>query len=237
MLYADIKRMKLVLTITLLLSVIYSKAQNGFFVRPSYGAGISNIEFKSKTRTINNKQSIFSNSISIAFGFEHNNLRINSGLGYLKTGYKIRDYTTIYIHLQPVLSDADFTYAHIIIPIQVGYIQNITNKLSVVPGAGFVFCANLGENIIYRNFEKTLKSSVNNIDFKSIYHSFNYMANGSIYLEYKLKSNFNVYAGPSIHYMVPNFLKTDEQQHNYAILIDLGIVLHMHKPAKKRVPY
>jgi hypothetical protein len=229
--------MKQIFVMILLLSPMTGKSQNGAFVEPSSGAGITNMTFKSDSREITGKQSIFSNAVIIALGYENNNIRINTGLGYLKTGFKIKDYSTIYVKLKPVLTDAIFSYDHVIVPFQISYIKSINKRLSIEPGAGIIFCANLGENIAYKNPEKTLKYSINNADFKSIYQSFGYLINGKIDLEYRWSKNLDVFAGPTAYYMAPNFLKrasgSNDKQHNYAILLELGAVFHLRQPAKK----
>lgn len=238
---ADTIRMKYLAAIILLLIPLLSEGQNGFFAKPSYSIGFSNMVLKSDTRNIQNKKGVFSNAISLAFGYEYNNIRINTGLGYLKTGYKIKDYTTIYFHLQPFLSDGIFLYDHFIVPLEVSYVQKLSKSLSVVPGAGIVFCANLGESIVYKNAETTLKYSVNTVDFKSIYHSVSFLAHGNVAFEYNLAENLSLCAGPSVYYMVPSFLKQvhgfADKQHNYAVVADIGVVLHIRKPARKRANY
>jgi hypothetical protein len=146
-----------------------SHAQNGFYLAPHIGAGISQVKPSvAESPFIKGNASrswILCFNAEVGIGYRYKNLRIQSGIQYLTSGFQLDN---IHIHQDPdpgsfyFLGGDDywkFTYNHLAVPLNVGYAIS-RKRLSVVPYLGILVSYNLGAKSIM---------TMNNAEYKKTY--------------------------------------------------------------------
>jgi hypothetical protein len=225
--------------ITMLLAAgmltMQANAQSGFYLAPSIGAGMSGV--KQNYFSIDHKngfspdsKAIFSYNARLGVGYNYKKWRLETGLQYSVTGYKIE---MIFLGIDFPSGPAGTTetrYQHLSVPLRLGYSIRLSDRLHFVPYAGILASYNMGARTI-TEIPGSLKSDYRwkSKDFKNQFNSIAVWGNLALQLEYKTSDRISIFGGPSAQYMISNFLKTPDNalykasDRQYSVHIDLGV--------------
>jgi len=230
---------KLIITI-LCFCGIASFAQNGFFLQPEIGGGISNTCWQPFTfKGLPGQQSILSYQGQVDAGYNAGKWRFSTGVGYLLTGVHLQpgsianfnnyvvipfaETNNLFIPYSEKITDYN---PHIIIPLKVAYeVKQFNDRLSFVPQIGAEFAMNQRRTFVFSNSVKQEESAS---DFKSACNPHSIMGMVQLNFEYRLNSHYAITAGPSAHYMFTSELNFKDQQ-DYAVLMNLGLKWNFRK--------
>jgi hypothetical protein len=213
-----------------------SFAQNGFYLSPSIGAGISNTKQDFFSLDPNGskikRSNILSYNGSLNVGYKLNHWRFEAGIQYSISGYKMDDlvFGNNFPDTTPQGS-SEVQYQHLSIPLKVGYEIRLGNKFNLIPLAGIVTSYNLGATSINNLFgegKKTYPWTKERFDYDN--HRISIWGTAALRAEYKLSNRISIFAGPSVQYMISNLLKSpysnpvyNASQRNYTVNFDLGV--------------
>lgn len=185
-------------------------AQNGFYLAPSAGAGISNTQHHYTTydntgaATSTHTSSIFSYNFRAGIGYRYKNWRFESGLQYISNGYLMNDlvFGSGFDPTGTVQTYGSYKTRlnHIGIPLQVSYNILLSRKLSLVPGAGFITTYTLGGT--YETNEGGGMVRTGDWTKKALddYGRISVWGQASLQLEYKINQKISLFGGPSLQY-------------------------------------
>lgn len=185
-------------------------AQNGFYLAPLAGAGISNTQHRYTTydnagiATSTHTSSIFSYNFRAGIGYRYKNWRFESGLQYMSNGYLMKD--LVFGSGYDPATGTIQSYGsyrvrlnHIGIPLQVGYSIPLSRKLSLIPSVGFITTYTFNGT-----YETNEGSSVRTGDWtkKSLddYGRISVWGQASLQLEYKVNQKISLFGGPSLQH-------------------------------------
>lgn len=175
-------------------------AQNGLYVAPSFGAGISGSthkfsDFEGKSR----KQSLFSYNAQLAIGYKHDRWSLQTGISYFKSGYKLNN-LTFGSDFNPDGPTASRNYTmelnQLGIPLQLGYSIPLGKRLSITPTAGLLASYALSGHSEIEDMGRTNLSDIG----WSGKGRFGLWGTLGVQLEYKLSDRFSLIGGPSLQY-------------------------------------
>ncbi|RYE11976.1 MAG: hypothetical protein EOP51_32360 [Sphingobacteriales bacterium] len=219
-----------------------SFAQNGFYLSPSVGIGMGNGDFSREDNSFNRvtHPATFVYHGKLIIGYEFNNWRLQTGIQYFNSKYKIKgalfssdfDPTGNATSANSVIQNS---YKHIGIPLQLGYVLGSDRKLSVVPYVGIIAAYN------FRNFTDQVSVSGAAIQkrkweadvFNPNFNGMSIWGTAAVHLEYKLSKRISIIAGPSSQYMISNFRNNpsgtvyQSTQHNYTLSLDAGVKIKL----------
>jgi hypothetical protein len=208
-------------------------AQNGFYLSPSVGAGMSNARPYNPWTDISLSSS-FSYNASMGVGYHYKNWRIQSGIQYLTSGYQLNNVsvTEFFDPLNPYRGTDKYriSYRHLGVPLQIGYTILPTKKLSLVPYLGAFISYNIGARSVSTEADIKTKTSWSKDEFDLFYKSISVWGTAALYLQYKATNRISILCGPSAKYMISNFAKQRfgimeklSKQKNQAVTLDLGV--------------
>jgi hypothetical protein len=224
---------KLLITFLCLYST-QSFAQNGFFLLPELGAGMSNTSWKPQASVASypGQNSIFSWQGQLDLGYKAGKWQFITGLGYLRTGVNMKngdenefnnykfvpaDINSVWPLVVPGVTDYN---PHYIVPVKVGYeMHQFNNKLSFLPVIGAEFTNNLPRTFAVGHNPKQAESQD---DFTYNCNRKGITAMLQLNFEYIVNRHYDFTFGPSVHYMYTSELNF-EDQHDYAFLMNLGL--------------
>lgn len=215
-------------------------SQNGFYLSPSVGAGISNTkqDFFSTDPNGNTikRGSTLSYSGNLNIGYKLNHWRLEAGIQYSTSGFKY-DNLVFGNNFPDTTSQGSVTiqYRHLAVPIKVGYEIRLGNKFNLVPFAGIITSYNLGATSVTDiRGEAKRTDSWTKEQFDYDHHRITIWGTAALRAEYKVSNRISVFAGPSVQYMISNLLKSpysnpayDAAQRNYTINFDLGVNINL----------
>ena len=219
-----------------------SFAQNGFFLQPQVGGGFSNsVLYYPNMPDVNwATRNVPSWQAQLNIGYKAGQWRFTSGIGYLRTGVKLKNgtpanfdqYAFILYDMLPFgpypLTAFDITdYSpHVIVPVKVGYeLCRFGNRLSLVPAIGAELSYNRPRTILLGDYSEMKETPES---FKNNCNRFGAIGVVELNMEYKLGQRYRIVAGPSFQFMALSELNF-AQQHDYAVLMNLGLQYHFRK--------
>jgi hypothetical protein len=211
-------------------------AQNGFYLSPSVGAGISNTKQDFFSTDPNGskikRDDIFSYSGSLNVGYKLNHWRLEAGIQYSISGFNYGK--LVFGNNFPDTTSqgsAETRYQHLSIPIKVGYEIRLGSKFKLIPFAGVITSYNLGATTITNingEGKNTYSWTKERFDYNN--HRITIWGTAALRAEYKLSNRISLFAGPSVQYMISNLLKSpysnpvyNASQRNYTFNLDLGV--------------
>jgi hypothetical protein len=237
--------MKPYFLITLLCFSTQIFAQNGFYLQPSFGAGISNSNY-TDALYYGSKENIFTYcfNANVAYHFRH--WQFTTGIAYLKTGYKVTGddiagaSITGFNSQFPTIGNYEVFYSHLLLPFKAGYSLNLGKKMSIIPYAGLEASYNL--NRLYKITSPAQAAATRTDDMKyfNIYYnavSVFGIAGGN--LSYKLRPGLSLLCGIEAQYMLTSLVKkkygNGDSYLDHAITFNTGISVALSKkaPVKK----
>jgi cellobiose-specific phosphotransferase system component IIB len=219
---------------------VHSFAQNGFYLTPYVGAGIGNAQMNypnPKYVRLPTKKEIFTYRAGLQAGYKKGHLRFEAGVQYGTSGYR---YTDQYF-LAPLpdsiyIGGEKIVYNHLSVPIRFGYEFNIAKHLKFLPYLGIAPSYNLGATeIISITGKETVKTKLTKEEFDDSYRRISFWANASARLEYDCSNRYSVFVGPSVEYMLTDFVKALHNippeyvpsQRNYNVHIEVGARINL----------
>lgn len=196
-------------------------AQNGFYFTPSIGVGISSSESFYNLDANGNlletkKNPLFSYNIQAGIACRYKNLRFQSGIQYLRSGYQIKDliYTqspTPYSHTI-VTSSGSYKvgFSLLGIPLEMGYAISLNKKFSLVPYAGLFAAFTFSGSSRYEYKGERSRNSLSGAALAG-YGWFTGWGKVGLQLEYKVNNKISIFGGPSVQY---SLVTTGESMEN-----------------------
>ncbi len=228
------------------LLALSAQAQNGFYLAPSIGASISNSDRSAYNigiegyTTASTKSPIVSKNLQLGIGYQYKHWRFQSGIQYFSSGYKVDKLMRDPGFNPNVPPDAMNLGAYRIslnqvsIPLQVGYVIPIGQKLSLVPylgvNAGYTFSGTASlDNGITKERWSMPGAALND------YGRFTMWLTAGVQAEYKLTDKISVTGGPSVQYMMTG-TGNNYEKNFYNVNFNLGLKVGLqgkpkHKPA------
>lgn len=188
-------------------------AQNGLYLSYSAGAGMSNV--KQNYFWVGNPNghnpvtdAVFNYNLQLGVGYQYKKWRLETGLQYAVTGYKLSGITLSSNFPNSGEGTSETFFNHLSVPLRLGYAIKLSDKLSLVPYAGIMVGYNFGARTI-TELPGEPKSDVRwaSKDFKDRYQSVSVWGNLALHLEYKVSKRVALFGGPSVQYMISNFAK------------------------------
>lgn len=216
-------------------------AQNGFYLAPSTGAGISNATKSVYAlgvdgyASFNHKSAIFSNNIQFGIGYQYKNWRFQTGIQYFKSGYKIdelvfgTDFNPTY---KSISGSGSYKVAinQVGIPLQVGYAIPLSSKLSLVPYVGVLSSFTFSGNYQFNEPGKFTNNELSGAALND-YGRFTFWGLAGAQLEYKLSDKVFIFGGPSVQYKLGS-TSNNNQQNFYNLNFNLGLKFNLNKKGK-----
>jgi hypothetical protein len=214
-------------------------AQNGFFLQPEIGAGMTNANWKptSSVASYPGQSPIFSWQGQLDLGYKAGKWRFITGLGYLRTGVNLKQGDLSYFYNYVFVQEINPLYTafshgitdynpHYIVPVKIGYeVRRFSNRLSLTPLIGAELTRNLPRTFLIG--EKT-KQHETPEDFINAGNKNGITALLQLNFEYKVNSHYDLTFGPSVHYMYTSELNFKDE-HDYAFLMNLGLKWNFKK--------
>jgi hypothetical protein len=229
-----------ILTILCLCSVA-SYAQNGFFLQPEIGIGISNANVVYPRDYINYPwgiswnaplKNIFTYNPQILIGYQFSHWSVVTGISFLKTGF-IEDSAVAGSGGASFFSYKETEYFyHFIVPVSISYKFSIGRRFFIVPGIGASFLytySSVEKTNNYYSFSGSTYTdhTLTDNEFNNNYKHIGVVGTAQINFEYKLNERLNVVAGPEYQAMLSSMLtNTNNEQKNYAYTFNAGIAWH-----------
>ena len=212
--------------------------QNGFSLEPQVGVGISNV--KTSGPADPHSVSVFDGLLGV--GYRYNHFVVSSGIGYLRTGYKVNITFTDALG-NPISTVGAYTYFnHLVVPVSVGRELELSKQLSLVPTVGASVSYNMSarETTFDMNGRAYMKH-VPSEEFDNSYKPLSVFAKLQIGVDYKLSTRMSMTLAPVVNYMLSNIAvqhsgaPVKEVQNNYAFLLNAGVKWYLgtlHPAAK-----
>jgi hypothetical protein len=175
-----------------LFSSSLASAQSRFYLKPSAGVGFSNIvsKYKDVDPDLNKTREVFSYHITAGISYRINKLRIESGVGIMKTGVKGIGYVSGIIEFYKAKYHDNFYYAAI--PLRLGYDFYLAPKLSLRPAIGALFTYNM---------KGPLGGRVRG------WQPYNIWGEVQVTANYQISKSVEVFGGPSFQHMASDMTR------------------------------
>lgn len=199
-----------------------ASAQNGFYLAPSFSAGLGQISSANESSP---QSGILSYEVSAGIGYQYKNWRFQSGLQYFKSGsrYKLSGVSDLNDPEGPAFLQQSYT--HIGIPLLLGYTFFPQKNFHLVPILGLT----TSYNINLREKGRGIARTADYEPFGEGYHRISFWGNMQLLAEYQVNNKITVFGGPALQYMLSNFNKmtgdriASGSQRNYNINFELGV--------------
>ena len=221
-----------------------SLAQNGFFLQPEIGAGVSNSTFEPFSPAGYPEQlNVFGYQGQVDLGYRAGNWQFISGIGYLRTGVTIAqgsvgifygtagEGTSIETLAPEKVTDFN---PHLVVPVKIGYRAiRFSKKLSFTPFVGAEFLYNMPRTFVVGSVSNNTKSEESKYkesqqEFDGVGNRFGVAGLVQLCFEYQLNDRYDITAGPSLHYMLTSELNFAPEQ-DYAVLMNVGLKWNFRK--------
>jgi hypothetical protein len=226
--------MKKILLLFLLFMGHIAFGQNGWYLQPSAGIGMSNVT-QSGTPN-NNFRYVSAFDAELGIGYRHGDLLFSSGISYMRTGAKTT-VTILDVLGNPVgTMDYRFYFYHLVVPFTFGYQISLGRKLAFTPSAGFGLAYNTGEKetdpaLLAMGSNEMV--SMPSAEFDNYYKRISVLEILQANIDYKASSSLDITCGPAANYMLTNIFNShngapnNPGQRNYAFLFNAGIRWHL----------
>lgn len=227
---------KIVLLSFIALSGTIAFAQNGFYLAPEIGDGVSSSYSQPFPNGNNPDGRVSSQQYQLKAGYSFHNWQLETGIGYLTTGVQRTGYEVFFFNsfynggvtsaYEPPKYKYETINHHITLPLCLSYKINMGKKFSLSP--------RLGEELFY-NTSTEIKNSgdIFRTPGNSYYH-YNTVSRTLLFsLEagYKLNSKWSIIAGPSMQCMLTQM--TVNSGYDYAYLFNAGVKYYLQKKKAK----
>ncbi|WP_118975851.1 outer membrane beta-barrel protein [Taibaiella koreensis] len=215
-------------------------AQNGLYLAPSIGAGLSNANRSVLTgsgeMTMGNaKGPVFSQTAQLGIGYQYKHWRFQSGIQYFQGGYKTDDPIFRPATDNPAMpvslkDEYRFVVHQVGIPLQVGYAIALSPRLTLVPYAGITTAFAFAGNARLSNGAGTTGGGLEGIAVND-YGRFTLWGQAGLQLEYKLNNRISLTGGPSVQYRLAGTGNRDAKNY-YNLNFNLGAKINLGKARK-----
>lgn len=214
-------------------------AQDGFYLSPSAGAGISNSGTSVYSTTANgynvimDKTPVPSYNMQIGVGYQYKKWRFQSGIQYFRSGFKIGAlrFNEHFYSFEPAVLTGSGSYnisiSQIGIPLQVGYAIPLSNKLSLVPYVGLLSSFTFAGSSRHDEYKETSKRSLSGAELNG-YGRFTVWGLTGVQLEYKMNNKVSIFGGPSLQYRLGTTGNNTEGSF-YNLNFNLGMKIELGK--------
>lgn len=227
--------MKKILTILLIILSANAWAQNGLYLQPTIGAGITDIDYWSEYRNVNKLDDVngLAYKMMIMAGYQFSRWKLEVGLGYLsvKNGY---DHITFSYPFNPsmpaatVYADVRYVSSYLSVPVQVVYSAPISKKFDVQPQVGLGLNYNFNTKASGSEYELSGKKKLDYPIMNMKYKTTELVGNAGIMLSYKLTKKMSVIAGPALTYFIANTENMKIYKATiYCVTLDAGITMKL----------
>jgi hypothetical protein len=234
--------MKNILSLALCIACSVAYGQNNFFLQPQIGVGGSNTKEITYSGTQKYK-SVLAYDVRLDVGYDINNIVITSGIGYMRTGYKLP--FTLTDPLGNVISSTYiyWYFNHLMLPLHAGYKLKPGKKLAILPTIGTDFSYNISAQETPVKYLSTKKvKTISAAEFDRTYNRLSVFGFVQVSFEYNISSKLSITCAPAFDYMFTNLLQVPAnnyytaRQHNYAYVLNAGIIWHLEKEAHVSTP-
>jgi len=228
--------------------VTAATAQNGFFLQPAVGIGITNTTSKIAyenldmiwTKPLANVVTI---NPSLSLGYQHKNWVVEIGVSYLETGYKEHYKYAEFTSIEVINTEL---YTHYLVPVTVSYQFGLGHNFYVNPGIGIAVSYNA--SVRETGQQNDLSNNINKYDYTLSATTFDFNFNRTSLwaiahatLAYDLNGRWSITAGPEIQYTLTDLAKSGSpaaDQHpalkNYALTGNAGVIWRFKNPGQRR---
>lgn len=232
--------MKKVLFLSCLsLCSISAFCQSSIFLQPVAGIGAANVNHVYYTGQATSDDYAINFDGGLLGGFYTGKWVFSTGLLYLRTGSKVPVALTDPLGNPAGTSYLHYRLAHFVLPFTAGRAFAISKKVSVTPSAGIGLSYNISasfkDDIDHRIFRIQPGVSNNYENSVTCYGLF------QAEFAWRMSSAFDLTCAPAFNYMLnrmflPQFSPDVVYQHDYSLLLNLGIKWHFAKKEKPVKP-
>ena len=233
---------KLIIILSCFCSTV-SLGQNGFFLAPEIGAGITGTRTNLYTinpfliYSVNPTKKIFSYTTGLLLGYGYKNWEISGGAYFLKSGYSERYSAGDFVGYNIKVTESDYHFA---VPLILSYKFKFCSHFFLTAGAGAAFSYNCfatvkeTDQIAGSNIASTTKKNLlHGSGFDEKYNRTSILGLVQAQIGYKLNDRLSVIAGPEVQYMLTSLLKnTNNYQYNYTYTFNTGIRWNLRKASR-----
>lgn len=199
-------------------------AQQGFFIQPQLDLGVTNMRYRASGfaatfRPTHNKDLGY--AAGIGAGYQFRRWNIQTGLGYMRTGYRFPVYLVDEKNFQIVASGNVYKWnQYVLLPVTVGYRMPLTKRFALEPLAGGELSYNLGE------WSKTTLPGLGEVRktpsayFNESFPRLSVFGKAALTLRYSITPRIGIHAGATGRYMLTNFVKQEA--------VAAGSAVYMH---------
>ena len=235
--------MKNILLCGLCFASIASFGQNGFFLEPGLGLGVTDVKASNPPYEYPilyaaagwpaKPKIIFSYDPSLFIGYQHAHWSLTTGISFLKTGYSAGE------------ADDKMTesYYHVMVPLIFSEQFNIGKHFFIRPGFGFALSYNTTAVEKYKdpgtyNYPGPPNSQpLPENEFDKIYFRVTGWEILRVQMGYKVNDRLNIIAGPEYQFMLSSFIKdNDNYEINRAYTVKMGITWSLHHSKQPEKP-
>ncbi len=200
---------KIALFVFVFLASLQCYAQRGFYVKPTFGVGYSNLYSSIGTEQFKGG---FAYSLGLGLGYKVNHVRLETGVNYVSPGGSRNHYRfmedldwgqggdVVYAKSYTNIKQTDH---YLMVPLKIGYEAVIGKKLSLVPAIGAEMAFDLGGSYKGERFDL---NDTKLYDVKGRFENDKPRLVGSLglHLEYRFNHNMHFFAGPTARYFMNN---------------------------------
>lgn len=231
--------MKKAFVVALLLSTLSATGQNGPFLQPYAGVGLTNFRNYDGAEYTNSKDA-FAFDFGAIVGIEHNRWQFFTGLAYMRTGARIAltEYDALGNPIGTIYDKLFFNQFGI--PLGVGRKFSVGKKLAIIPSLEFTPTCNLSAR--ESEFPGGPMESVTGNNFENDFNRISLFGGIRVAFSYPLKPGLSLTVTPLYQYMFTNILNTGNSADNAtlycrALTLNFGIRTNFgraKKPARAK---
>jgi hypothetical protein len=196
--------------------------QEGFFLQPVAGAGITNERRTATDYPVVNGSNAMSFDGGILAGYKAGRWIYSTGLVYLSTGTKIPITLTDALGNPISTSSITYSFSHLVLPLTVGRAFSLGKMLALTPSAGVSISYNMGASEKSAFDNSIIPMSAR--EFNDEYQQISCFGLLQAELAFKLSKALSLTCAPSFDYMLTNMTKSSYYaQHDYALLLNIGV--------------
>lgn len=224
-------RKYLLFTFTLFIISTHIFAQTGAYIKPHFGAGLSDFGGNPFGRTWANGERDIAMTGGVELGLASNRWHKSIGISILRIGsageiqYKQGNTLTL-------IQNYKVRFQHILMPLKLGYEFRI-NKVSLIPELGVTPAYTLSGTAKIKNLitNETITEPIAN--FERDYRRFSLFGLVGINFVYHINKHLSLSFAPSYYLMVSNnikgggFLNYGGSAHQYALTANAGVILKL----------
>jgi|GEM_PF-3255132 len=218
--------------LALLLCGTSSFAQSGLYIKTGLGIGSSSASYKTTGNTKEMKgKRVSSHNAIINVGYQIGYWQIESGMNYWQSGMQFEKNFGTSPNFGPYgnqsknyLLSYDINGAHLLMPINVGFVLNKNKNVSIIPSVGIATVYNLKkkittEGIFQQTALKTITYSANDISL---------MLAASMEVRYKISKHCDFWLRPTYQRMISPSISSSpinymSSMYEYALLFNAGV--------------